>query len=247
MDADNKHLSACALIDGDGYQAQSNGDIIRAYQSTLWMYLDALATELVEAKNRIIAMLDQMSIKTADNEWLDEWGEYFGVLRAASEPDADYANRIIAEVIRPRGNNKAIESALFQQFGQVVNVTDVVKWGSPSPAYNGVNTHNSAVNYNASATPKYGLFEIIIGYDLLTSGDPPAFTQGVRDFVEKIRDAGTHLDSVNLSGSLLSDAYSTPPVDSGLDFTVTDQAHYDSLRYHNGGAYYGAVVTNESL
>lgn len=246
-DTDRIHISASSLIDGAGYQAQSNGDILLSYQSTLWMYLDALATELVDAKNRIIAMLDQLSIKTADDEWLDEWGGYFGVYREAGETDSIYSNRIIAEVIKPRGNNKAIEAALLQKYGQYASVVDITKYGTAINHFDGTHLNNGAINYDSSQTTLYGLFSIVVGYDLLTSGSPPAFIQSVRDFIEKIRDAGTHLDSVILTGSEMSDTLVSAPVDSGLDLTISQGAHYNGTYTHNGAISYGAIVSNESL
>jgi hypothetical protein len=247
--ADQEHigLSATTLIDGEGYQSRSNGDILRSYQSLLWVYLDAMSTELAEAKRRIIDMLDQMAINTADADWLDEWGDYFGIYRETGELDDQYANRIILEVIRPRGNNRAIEAALLQKYGQSVDVIDVTKYGNPLPNYGGSALHDSVYLHNSENKPLYGLFQIIIGYDLLLSGAPPAFIQSVRDFVEKFRDAGTHLDSVNLLGSEINDTFVNPPVDSGINLSISRTNHFNGAKNYDSSFYHSSSVTNESF
>lgn len=246
VDVDLAPISACALIDGSGRQDQSNGDIITAYQSTLWTYLDALTTELVKAKASIINMLYQMTIPNAEQDWLDEWGGYFGVLRLNGETDQAYSNRIIAEVIRPRGNNKAIEAALLQQYGQTSTVTDIIKYGGPEPAYNAYHLNDGAILHNSSASLRYGLFNIVIGYDLLSSSTPLDFVASVRAFVEKLRCSGTFLDTVQLSTSALTDSF-TPPTDGGMSMTLTAYTRYDGSVTYGSGLPYGAHVTGESL
>jgi len=43
-----------------------------------------------------------MYLLTAEGEWIDRWGDYFGVKRLENEEDENYKQRIIWEVIRPR-------------------------------------------------------------------------------------------------------------------------------------------------
>jgi hypothetical protein len=245
-DADRMGISACALIEDTGYQAQSNGDIIRAYQSPLWAFLDAVSTELYEAKTRIDAMLDQMSILNADDDWLEEWGGYFGIKRQIGESDTNYGNRIIAEVIRPRGNNKAIEDALLRRYGQSSSVENIIRWGDAVPRFNGDYVFDGSWTFNATATPIYGLFKIVIGYDLLNSGDPPAFIQSVRDYVETLRDAGTHLDSVELSSSTINDDCAAP-ADGECSLTITEIPHFNGLRTFDGSWTFGQIETTELI
>src|SRR3546814_4396237 len=76
-----------------------------------------------------------MSTKTAQGEWLDELGGYYGVPRIQGENDASYGPRIIAEVLRPRGNNVAMEAAIKVYTGQDAKVTDVTLYGDPFPRY----------------------------------------------------------------------------------------------------------------
>lgn len=210
---DDLNVSAAVLLEGAHAQIESNGDVFQAYSSLLWSYMESVASALTDAKNAIYAMLDQMSIRSADAEWLDEWGSYFGVPRFVGEADAVYSRRIIIEVMRPRGNNKAIELALLEHFNQESTVVDITKWKNATQIYNSTFIHNGGIHYDANNDPIYGLFQVVIGYDLESGLDPLGYAAEVRAFIEKFRDAGTHLESLNLSGSTISDTL-TPPVDT---------------------------------
>ena len=148
-------ISAAALLSGSGAQAQSNGDALYAYTSLLWMYLDIMSVELTSAKASVVAMLDQMTVTTADGEWLDEWGGYFGVPRGEAELDVDYGPRIVAEVIRPRENNIAMASAIGKSFGSVFTVTDVVGFTPTFPRYDGAIKHGRFVVTDENTFPLY--------------------------------------------------------------------------------------------
>lgn len=212
-DRNDLGISAATLVDGTYRQRESNGDNFRAYTSLLWAYLHAIAVELGIAKQSIQSMGDQLVVKTAEGEWLDEWGDYFGVTREADESDQDYGTRIIVEVIRPRGNNKAIEQALLDYFGQQSSVNDLVRWGVLSGRYDNTGRYDGSILHDSNGSPEYGLFEVVIGYDLESGKDMQTFGNQVRAFIEKMRDAGTHLDSLRLSSSVLNDSVD-PPTDS---------------------------------
>jgi hypothetical protein len=208
-------LTATVLMDGANDISLSNGDHLYGYTNVLWSYMDAQSNELEQAQTQIGQMLNQMSTTTASGEWLDFLGAYYGVPRLQGELDAQYGPRIIAEVLRPRGNNVAIEMAIQAYTGQMSTVTDVTLYGPTSPLYNGAITRNSAHTYSAHATPLYGLFDVQYGYDLINGGDVSAFTQTVKDLVNKLRDAGTQMRSLSLTGSALTDAL-TPPTDTAI-------------------------------
>lgn len=212
-------LSSLALIDGSNDIALSNGDHLYGYTSVLWSYLDAAANELEQAETQIGNMLLQMSTTTGSGEWLDEIGGYYGIPRLQGELDTSYGPRIIAEVLRPRGNNVAIEAAINVYTGQTVTVTDVVLFAPQSPLYNGTISRNSAFHYQPIGKPIYGLFDVSYGYDLLNGGDISAFTQIIKDLVSRLRDAGTHLRALVLTGSALADTL-VPPVDGALTLSV---------------------------
>lgn len=207
-------LCARVLMDGSNDIASSNGDHLYGYTSVLWSYMEAQANELQQAEVQIGEMLKQMSTKTAQNEWLDEIGGYYAVPRIQGENDASYGPRIIAEVLRPRGNNVAMEAAIKIFTGQDAKVTDVTVYGDVFPLYNGAITRNSVYFYNASRKPEYGLFDVEYGYNFENGGDIVQFAQIVRELIGRLRDAGTHLRSLLLRGSDMMDTF-TPPNDAG--------------------------------
>jgi hypothetical protein len=215
--ADNSERSlmgGAVLLDGTGDQALSNGDHLYGYTSVLWSYMEANAVQLQEAAFQIEQMLRQMSTVTANDVWLDELGSYYAVPRLQGEQDPQYSLRIIAEVLRPRGNNVAIEAAISAYTGQTTKVTDVTLNSPFTPLYDGSVTHNSAEFYNSTSSPLYGLFDVEFGYDIVNGGDISAFAQIVRDLIGRLRDAGTHLRSLSLQGSELNDDLPAPTDDS---------------------------------
>lgn len=216
-------LSARVLLDAEGDIETSNGDALYGYTNVLFAYLEAFAVELAAAEAQVKEMVRQMSTRTAGDVWLDELGGYYGVPRLRGEQDGSYGPRIIAEVLRPRGNNVAIEDAIKTFTGQYAKVTDVVVYGIATPAYNGTITHNGARQYNATAKPQYGLFDVEYGYDLINGGSITEFAQIVRDLIGRLRDAGTHLRALTLTGSAMADAYEAAPTDgsSTQDLAVT--------------------------
>jgi hypothetical protein len=217
---DQMGLSARVLMDGSGDIAQSNGDHLYAYTDLTWVYMSAFASELKIAKAQIPQAISQMSITSASDDWLDELGGYYGVKRQQGELDYSYGPRIIAEVVRPRCNNVAMEQAISYYTGQSTKVTDVTVYGALFPLYNGAITRNSEYNYQVGATPKYGLFDVQFGYDLLGGTDQTVFAARIRTIIERIRAAGTHLRSLSLQAGIVSDSFAAP-TDGAISFVVS--------------------------
>jgi hypothetical protein len=201
-------LSACVLMEASGAQNQSNGDIWYGYASLLWIYLESTGRELTDARIAIDAMMAQLSVRTAESEWLDYWGEHFGVPRIGTEIDPTYSVRMITEILRPRENNKAMEAALFERFGQTATVVDSPRSKGQTNQYNGFYPHNGSRIYNGTSDLYYGLFDVVVAYDLLSAASPNTFAKDVKAFLEKFRAAGTNLNSLALSGGAITDTYS---------------------------------------
>lgn len=201
-------LSARILMDGTGDQDQSNGDHLYAYTSLTWAYLEASAYELKNAREQIYQMLRQMVVGTAEDEWLDEIGDYYNVKRQNGEIDATYGPRIIYEVIRPRNNNKAIELAISQATGGLPSkVTDVTIPGDISPLYNGDIDHDGTRLYNATGKYQRNLFDVEYAFDLEGAEDIAPFQARVLGIIDQFRSAGTHLRQILLqSGQLVDNA-----------------------------------------
>ena len=221
-------MSAAVLLDGAGDIDASNGDHLYGYSSFLYTYLEAFAIELAAAEVQVGEVLRQLSTKTAEGEWLDELGSYYAVPRLVGEADSQYGPRIIPEVLRPRGNGIAIESAIRAYTGQDIRVVDVVVYGNATPTYNGTVAHNAARTYNASPALIYGLFDVLYSYDLLSGTDVSTFRQQMRDLINRLRDAGTQLRALTLQSSSIADSLLVAPTDGGVTqalnvaYAVTD-------------------------
>lgn len=114
--------AADCLLPGSARQSDTNGDVLRAYDSLLWSVLDAFAVVLEDASEDVAAALRQLYLGTASSELLDVWGDYFGAVRIEGEGDDAYRLRIIAETLRPRVNKFAIEDAIKASTGHAVEI-----------------------------------------------------------------------------------------------------------------------------
>lgn len=129
------------------------------------------------------------------------------------EEDRTYGRRIITEVLRPRGNNLAISSAILEATGQVTSVIDVTTYGSVTPAHNAVYSYDAAILHDSAAEPIYGLFDAETAYDLLGADPPTLYIARVREAVDRLRDAGTHLRSLTLASGAIEDPSYGPTKD----------------------------------
>lgn len=210
LNQDHLDTGARALLDGSGSIGESNGDHLFVHTNVLWSYLEAMAQELQTAADAIVQMLRQMSTRTAEDIWLDELGRYYGVPRLDNEPDGSYGPRIIAEVLRPRGNNIAIALAIQAYTGEVSEVIDVTVYGPQRPLYDGSIVHDGADTYNSTASPVYGFFDVTYGYDLINGGSFTEFESRVRVLVDRVRDAGTHMRALILRAGGMEDTAPMP-------------------------------------
>lgn len=167
-------LGSRVLMDGTGDVNTSNGDHLYAYTSVLWAYMEANAAELAAAETQIENMLLQMSTTTAEDIWLDELGSYYAVPRLQSEVDTVYGPRIIASVLRPLGNNVAIEAAL-----------KVINEGLPA----------TVEDYDQIVNGSYGLFDVDfeVSLEQLAVTAYSGLILSIIDTIDRMRDAGTFL------------------------------------------------------
>lgn len=225
--SDQSGLSAMVLLDGTGSQNASGGNNLYAYGNPLYSYLESAAKELEDAETAVVEALKQLSIRdaagnpSASGYWLDQIGSYYNVPRLTGEPDNVYGPRIIAEVLRPRANNVALEAAIKSYTGQAVTVTDVSVPGFNDPTYNSLHTHNGTALYNSVGSFQYGLFDVTIGYDIIGGGEISGFRDSILGVIERLRDAGTHLRALSLGGSVISDTFLSPPSDDMGGLVVT--------------------------
>lgn len=213
MDASRADLSAVVLLDGGSDQSATNGDHLFGYTSLLWAYMEAVSVELGVAEAAAAAAPGMLDLIHAEGMWLDVIGSYYGVPRIAGEADAQYGPRIIAEALRPRSNNIAIELAVESYTGGPSQVTDVAVNGGLEPLYDGTTTYDGTHTHNATNSIVYGLFDATIPYDLLGGAAPAPYVNNVKGVIERIRAAGTHLRALVLGPGKISDTLTAKPTD----------------------------------
>ncbi|MDP3327214.1 hypothetical protein [Parvibaculum sp.] len=210
-----KNLSALMLLDGSGDLAVTNGGHLYGFESLLYSYFEANAVELALAEQQIAAMPQQMNVNDASGYWLDVLGDYYGVLRSSvvvssevvPEPDWIYGPRIIQEVLRPRSNNIALEMAIKAATGgQEARVVDAPLYDDAIPRHDASISYDGENFHNSTAKLSYNLFDVEYQFDLEGTEDIGPFAARVTETINKFRAAGTHLRSLVLKGSNLSDA-----------------------------------------
>jgi len=68
----------------------------------LYAITESLRQAIEEAGIDVETGKKMMYLASAEGEWVDHWGSYFGVSRLANEDDDHYKQRIISEVVRPK-------------------------------------------------------------------------------------------------------------------------------------------------
>ena len=218
-------LSATTLVPAAGAAAAGESVLLQGFQSLLWAYFSAAAAELRAARASIAGALQQMILTTASVEWLDMWGGMYGVLRSGGEADSDYAARIYATIFAPKCANAAISEAIQGVTGQPTVVVDAM---------------------NTDGSHAFSLFDVTVGFDILSTADPTAYEAAVIALVNQLRAAGTHLRSVLLSGSAVSDiaagASSEVPAVSLINWNFFDGVH----RCDGSIDFSGSSIANDS-
>lgn len=191
FESDAGHLSALALLDGDGDIAASNGDHLLAYTSLLWAWLEPLAVELNTAHGMLNEALAQLDIRTASGEWLDDWGRYFTVPRLPAEPDDRYRQRIVTDPLRVLCNNNALAQLIELQTGIRVDIVDL-DW-----RYNRGLLEQLGITYADDGYPPWGPAELghplACAFGVLLANDQlsPLNRQILRGIIDRARAAGT--------------------------------------------------------
>lgn len=91
--------------------------------------VDAIYKGLIKAKDGLNEANLEMALNTATGEWLDFWGNFYGVYRIAGEKDNPYRERIIEEIIAPKATIPALKRATSRYLktyqGEILDATDV--------------------------------------------------------------------------------------------------------------------------
>lgn len=141
---------ALVLIEASGDAGTAVSKVL-GYRSLIYPFFEGVARELTLARAAIAQMLTQLNPADAIGEWLDLWlARVLGGTRETGEIDADLQDRIIRETLRIRCNNRALEQAVEDVTGQVVDVIEI-PWALPGgvvhtyggPGWNATQTTNN--------------------------------------------------------------------------------------------------------
>lgn len=223
-DADRAGLMATVLLDGSEAVLSGAYGPLTGYTSLLWAFMEGWAVELGGLRTQIAAAPDQLDLNKGSGVWLDEIGGYYGVTRSLNETDEVYGPRVIAEALRPRSNNVALEAAIKVYTGQDATVTDVEEYGDAFPLHDGEIDYDGTQVHDSGVATLYGLFDVEYGFDLENGTDITAFQSELRKLIGRLRAAGTHLRALALQSSSLADtvARSTDAVTATAYLAASD-------------------------
>lgn len=82
------------------------------------LIIDAIFQSLVIEKDGLNVAILEMALETATDEWLDYWGNTFGVPRDYGEEDDIYRKRIIEEILTPKNTLEGIKIAAARKINK---------------------------------------------------------------------------------------------------------------------------------
>lgn len=82
------------------------------------LIIDAIFQSLVIEKDGLNVAILEMALETASGEWLDYWGNTFGVPRDYEEVDDIYRKRIIEEILAPKNTLEGIKIAAARKINK---------------------------------------------------------------------------------------------------------------------------------
>nr|DAG96507.1 MAG TPA: Baseplate wedge protein [Herelleviridae sp.] len=166
----------------------------------------------------------QSSLKTATEDYLNKFGEWFGVYRKEKETDSKYRNRIIRYLLLKRGTNNAIiEGIKYYLDKEEVNVKIY------EPYKNIFYTNKSKLNSEDNLMGYYYRFAVIN----VEIGD--YFPQEIVDIINDFKPSGVKLyvtydgAYTNTGSALLEWLYDLPKVEAYQEYTRL--TGFDNLVY----------------
>lgn len=82
------------------------------------LIIDAIFQSLVIQKDGLNVAILEMALETASGEWLDYWGNTFGIPRGYEEVDDIYRKRIIEEILLPKNTLEGIKIAAARKINK---------------------------------------------------------------------------------------------------------------------------------
>lgn len=85
------------------------------------LLIDAIFQSLVIQKDGLNIAILEMALETATGDWLDYWGNTFGVPRDYNEEDDIYRKRIIEEILAPKNTIEGLKAAAARKINKDYN------------------------------------------------------------------------------------------------------------------------------
>lgn len=173
------------------------------YEDVNYTIIESLRTQLEETESEAVKSKIQSSLKYSTGEYLDTFGDWFGVYRKDDEDDEHYRQRIIDYVLLKRGTNNAIIEALRNYLEDYESKISIYE-----PYTNIFYTNKSMLNGKDHLMGFYYRFAIID----ITIGRP--FPDSIVDIINAFKPAGvtfylTYDGSYQMSGDGVIDMPST--------------------------------------
>lgn len=141
---------------------------------------------------------NQLYFHSATEDWLNYWGkEHFGNPRQQGEPDSQYLSRIVAEIIKIKQNNKAMEISLKQAVSAVeCLVKDADFTNGTSLLYDGRAKYSGNDRYAYKYGSQPGCFYITADLPSEDTRTLDQITSTLVSTANRVKAAGTKLDGV---------------------------------------------------
>lgn len=194
--------------------------------------IDTLNEEMNQVERDAIESKLQSSLKTATSEYLDKFGDWFGVYRKTEENDDDYRARIIKYLLLKRGTNNAIIEAIKDYLGK-----DDIDVSVYEPFTNIFYTNKSHLNGEDHLMGYYYTFAVIN----VSIGD--YFPVEIIDVINEFKPAGVTL-YVTYDGASTIRGGSIIKWLDGLPKIETYQEYERFIGYDD--TFYGHINMNES-
>ncbi len=103
---------ASVLVESSGTAANNIKGFIDAHRSILWALISSYAQEVGVAADMVPQAIRQATLQTAEGDWLDYWGGFFGIQRRSGQADASYLALIIPDTLRQANTRSAVEKPI---------------------------------------------------------------------------------------------------------------------------------------
>jgi hypothetical protein len=184
-------------------------------------FLHAIDKELTAIEKEAIESKVLLFLETAEGEWLDEYGKWFGVYRRDEEEDPVYRTRIISYVLLKRGTIPAILEAVRNFLNDYTSTIEIYE-----PHVNIFRLNHSRLNGPDRLMGHYYNFAII---DVQLHRSVP---EGLVELIEDFKAAGVRAHVTQMDYMKVDPEFMVDP-DHELDDTTEFDEDEDELLMDN--------------